>query len=103
MGSKDVVILPVSTRYEDADDKCRTMAENADGARVVGYEVYDHPDALHGDDVTEAIAKRHDIDPGGALGIWVIGRPDDVDAYLEENDYQEHQGLFGYGSDGESS
>jgi hypothetical protein len=98
MSSKDVVILPVSTRYEEADEKCADMC---DGSRVVGYEVYDHPDALHGEDVTEAMAKRHGVDYGdsAALGVWVLGKPEDVEAYLEENGYEEYQGLFGYGHD----
>lgn len=100
MSSKDVIVMTVHTRYEDADQKCQDMC---DGTKWVGYEVYDHPQALHGDDVTPGIAKRHGIDPGGALGVWVIGKSADVEAYLEENGYEEYQGLFSYGSDGESS
>ncbi|OLT21172.1 hypothetical protein BJF78_34665 [Pseudonocardia sp. CNS-139] len=81
------------------DDELSAMTDGS--YRVAAFEVYDHPGAVHAAD--EVTARRHGVDPGTTLGAWVLGRPDQVEAYLAEQGWKHYQLLYTKGRDPETN
>jgi hypothetical protein len=80
--------LPGTTPAHRAEEAAQGLTDGS--FPVVLYEVFDHP-----------LAVRRPGSEIEVLGAWVMGRPDDVVAYLEKHgreDFREH-GQYGGGAD----
>jgi len=85
--------LPATTGPQEVHD---TLASMTDGDTcVVAREVMDHPEAVW-------VANRQNFggDGGpGLLGVWILGRPEDVLAHLDRHGWVEHEEQYAVGMD----
>lgn len=66
----NVRTFPRSTQSDDIETTCEEWAHEEPGTDIVAIELIDHPDAAYDD--------RFD----SVTGPWVVGRRDEVNAWL---------------------